>query len=109
MLVGEVRRATTGCGSSWKLSGGSRLFSAVTKVSKNRHVRRAMSLSDFASFAESSACSAAFGCRLTHDAIEGATSQARTNGNARVRLPRLRRKVPSASAAAIARLLDIAE
>ena len=33
-LVGEVRWASTGRGSSWKLSGGSIWSSAVTKVSK---------------------------------------------------------------------------
>ena len=31
MLVGEVRWATTGCGSSWKLSGGRKLSSGSTK------------------------------------------------------------------------------
>src|SRR4029077_19092418 len=41
MLVGEVRWATTGRGSSWKLSGGSQLSSAVTNVSKKRQLRRA--------------------------------------------------------------------
>ena len=41
MLVGEVRCATTGLGSSWKLSGGSMWSAAVTKVSKYRQVRRA--------------------------------------------------------------------
>src|SRR6185369_7418006 len=41
MLVGEVRLATTPRGSSWKLSGGRWLCSAVTKVSKKRQVRRA--------------------------------------------------------------------
>ena len=42
MLVGEVREATSGTGSSWKLSGGSQLSRAVTKVSKNRQVLRAV-------------------------------------------------------------------
>ena len=41
MLVGEVRCATTGFGSSWKLSGGSIRSSGVTKVSKKRQVLRA--------------------------------------------------------------------
>ncbi len=41
MLVGEVRWATTPRGSSWKLSGGSQLSVAVTKVSKKRQVLRA--------------------------------------------------------------------
>ena len=44
-LVGEVRWASAGTGSSWKLSGGSMLSAAVTKVSKNRQVRRAISRS----------------------------------------------------------------
>ena len=34
MFVGDVRIATTGSGSSWKLSGASQLVSAVTKRSK---------------------------------------------------------------------------
>ena len=38
MLVGEVRWATTGSGTSWKLSGGSMWSAGVTKVSKKRHV-----------------------------------------------------------------------
>src|SRR5947207_2540507 len=42
MLVGEVRKATTGTGSSWKLSGGSQCSCSVTKVSKKRHVLRAV-------------------------------------------------------------------
>ena len=41
MLVGDVRCATTGCGSSWKLSGGRHGPPAPTKVSKKRQVRRA--------------------------------------------------------------------
>ena len=46
ILVGDVRWATTGFGSSWKLSGGSMLSAAVTNVSKKRQVRRAISRSD---------------------------------------------------------------
>ena len=34
-FVGEVRRATTGSGSSWKLSGASQCVSSVTNFSKN--------------------------------------------------------------------------
>src|ERR1700674_145658 len=45
MLVGDVRCATTGAGSSWKLSGGRKCSAATTKVSKNRHVRRAVTRS----------------------------------------------------------------
>ena len=40
MLVGDVRCATTGFGSSWKLSGGRKWSAGSTNVSKNRHVRR---------------------------------------------------------------------
>ena len=40
MFVGLVRDAMIGAGYSWKLSGGSQFSSAVTKVSKNRQVRR---------------------------------------------------------------------
>ena len=40
MLVGEVREAINGVGTSWKLSGGSMWSVAVTKVSKKRQVRR---------------------------------------------------------------------
>ena len=40
MFVGEVRWATSGAGSSWKLSGGRALSAGPTKVSKKRQVRR---------------------------------------------------------------------
>ena len=53
MLVGDVRWATTGCGSSWKLSGGRAWSSGPTNRSKNRHVRRAMRRSAMASAADS--------------------------------------------------------
>ena len=52
ILVGEVRWASTGAGSSWKLSGGSMWSAAVTKVSKNRQVRRAISRRAWASAAD---------------------------------------------------------
>ena len=42
MFVGDVRHATTPSGSSWKLSGARWWPSWVTKVSKNRHVLRAI-------------------------------------------------------------------
>ena len=41
MLVGDVRWAITGAGSSWKLSGGRSCSCVVTWTSKYRHVRRA--------------------------------------------------------------------
>ena len=56
MFVGEVRCATTGLGSSWKLSGGRAWSSGPTNVSKNRQVRRAIRRSAATSAAES--CSA---------------------------------------------------
>ena len=46
MLVGDVRCATTGAGSSWKLSGGRDGRPTPTKVSKKCHVRRAVSAQD---------------------------------------------------------------
>ena len=41
MLVGEVRWAMVGCGSSCRLSGGKWLSSGPTTRSKKRHVSRA--------------------------------------------------------------------
>ena len=52
--IGRARSGgpATGAGSSWKLSGGSMWSAAVTKVSKNRQVRRAISRSAWASAAD---------------------------------------------------------
>src|SRR6185369_13598927 len=80
ILVGDVRWAMTGLGSSWKLSGGSMLSDAVTKVSKKRQVRRAISLSDVASAPEIASVPASTGGTLTHRAIAGEISQARMKG-----------------------------
>src|SRR5690606_26587297 len=84
MLVGEVRRATTGLGVSWKLSGGSMWSSAVTNVSKNRQVRRAVYRKEAAVVAETRSSGASARGRLTHHAHAGADSQStakgRTNG-----------------------------
>jgi hypothetical protein len=41
MLVGDVRIATTGRGTSWKLSGASQLLCSMTKRSKKRQWSRA--------------------------------------------------------------------
>src|SRR5512135_2083347 len=49
MFVGDVRCATTGSGTSWKLSGGRKLSSSEMNSSKNRHVRRAADRSASAS------------------------------------------------------------
>src|SRR5205807_7444904 len=83
MLVGEVRAATVGVGSSWKLSGGSQFSSAVTKVSKKCQVLRAMRRSRV----NCSTLSSGVGCsmgRLIHHAIQGAVSQRAKNGRATI-------------------------
>src|SRR6266536_6093377 len=79
MFVGEVRCATNGTGSSWKLSGGSQLSSAPTKVSKKRQMRRATDLAKrksspliIRSFSEVG--------RLIQYATTGERAQATTNG-----------------------------
>src|SRR5690349_10662617 len=82
MLVGDVRCATTGLGSSWKLSGGSMLSAGVTKVSKKRHVRRAISLKVRASSSDAPNWLAEVGDRLVHNAIAGAAIQSSTKGSA---------------------------
>src|SRR5260221_13025921 len=84
MLVGDVRWAMTGLGSSWKLSGGSMLSAAVTKVSKKRQVRRAISRSEFTSECEIGRLPASTGATLTRRAIAGENSQARMKGAATV-------------------------
>src|SRR6266487_3853113 len=84
MLVGEVRAATAGVGSSWKLSGGSQFSSAVTKVSKKCQVLRAMRRSRV----NCSTLSSGVGCsigKLIHHAIHGAASQRTKNGTVTIR------------------------
>ena len=88
MLVGDVRCATTGAGSSWKLSGGSQLSAGVTKVSKYRHVRRAVRRSARASASETPARRSGAGGRLIHRATAGETSQSATKGAATGHAPR---------------------
>ena len=80
MFVGEVRWATTGAGSSWKLSGGSAWSAGVTKVSKKRQVRRAMSRSAVVSRSDSCSATDSRGGRLTQRATSGDRSQRPTNG-----------------------------
>src|SRR5438067_13446404 len=81
MLVGDVRCAMSGCGSSSKLSGGSQLSSCPAKVSKKRHVRRAASLAARASFAVNVSTSITL-WRLTQCAIVGDKIHASRKGAA---------------------------
>ena len=80
MFVGDVRWATTGAGSSWKLSGGSPWSSGPTNVSKNSQVRRAVRRSDSMSASESSSDADSVADRLTHRATTGESSHSRMNG-----------------------------
>ena len=108
MLVGDVRWATTGCGSSWKLSGGSQWSSGPTNLSKNRHVRRAIRRSAMASAADSWRPADSARRLLTDRAIAGDSSQrprtagpagwrpASGRGRERQRRPRSPRRRPSA-------------
>ena len=88
MLVGDVRCATVGAGASWKLSGGSQLSSGVTKVSKYRHVRRAVRRRAWASASEIAARLSGAGGRLIHRATAGEISQSATMGAAAGHAPR---------------------
>ena len=88
MFVGEVRWATTGVGSSWKLSGGSALSSGPTNVSKNSHVRRAVRRSVSTSAAESCSAADSGGGRLTQRATSGDEQPERRRTARRAR-PRL--------------------
>ncbi len=84
MLVGEVRCAIAGPGSSWKLSGGSQWSASPTKVSKNAQVLRAI-------LRRNRACAsvrwAARRCRgrLSHQAIPGDANQSASTGRAAAR------------------------
>src|SRR3546814_2656000 len=82
MLVGEVRCAMTGFGSSWKLSGGSMLSVGVTNVSKKRQVRRAMRRKSRASGSDTVSLRAAGDDRLLHKASAGAVSHSNAKGRA---------------------------
>ena len=82
MLVGEVRCATTGLGSSWKLSGGSPWSSGATNVSKKSHVRRAIRRRVSTSSFDSSPAGDAEAGRLTQRATTGESSHRTRNGSA---------------------------
>ena len=102
MLVGDVRCATAGAGSSWKLSGGSQWSSGPTNVSKNRHVRRAMRRSASWSVAESRSATDSGGGRLTRRATTGDSSHRATNGRAIHPAPGFAARTSTAMAAASA-------
>src|SRR3989442_15566688 len=82
MLVGEVRWATTGCGVSWKLSGGNPLLSAATNVVKYLHVRRATRRRIRTSPGGNATGRAAMPGTLTQRAIAGDRAQSVNNGHA---------------------------
>ncbi len=87
-MVGEVRWASTGAGSSWKLSGGSMWSTGVTKVSKNRQVRRAISRRARASAVEIGSRPATRGDRLAQRAMAGEAIHSAANAAARGHVPR---------------------
>src|SRR4051812_619400 len=89
MLVGDVRWATTGAGSSWKLSGGSQLSDAPTNVSKKSHVRRAVRRSDSISPEVSWAAATTEAGVLTTRATNGDSSHSARNGTANHSVPGL--------------------
>lgn len=81
MFVGEVRCATTGSGSSWKLSGGRCRSAAVTNVSKKSQVRRPIRRNSPRSC--TGACAIEEGAmRLTRSATSGARHHSTTSGSA---------------------------
>src|SRR5262249_17582156 len=83
MFVDDVRCATTGAGSSWKLSGGRPLSSGPTTVSKNRQVRRAVARSLRRSDADRGATPSVASGWLTQRATAGDKIQSATNGAAK--------------------------
>ena len=87
MLVGDVRCATTGFGSSWKLSGGRKLSSGPTKVSKNRQVRRAVARRVATSCGDMVGVLDTRGGWLTHRATRGDRAHSTTNGPAIAQAP----------------------
>ena len=100
MLVGDVRCARTGFGSSWKLSGGRKWSSGPTNASKNRHVRRAVERRRVTSSGARGDVARARGGRLIHRATSGERPQSRTNGAAMAQLPGLAKTTRAAAAAA---------
>ena len=101
MFVGDVRCATTGAGSSWKLSGGRPWSSGATKVSKNRQVRRAIRRTARTSAAGSCSAADSAGGRLIHRATTGASSHRITNGAAIQAAPGFATRTSGATTAAI--------
>src|SRR5665213_702562 len=81
MLVGDVRRATTGAGSSWKLSGGSMFSAGVTNVSKNLQVRLATMRNTVASASGMAVRPRAAGVKLDRSAISGETIHSAAKGS----------------------------
>ena len=90
MFVGDVRWATTGTGSSWKLSGGRPWSSGPTNVSKNRQVRRAVRRSAAVSSAVSRSAAASGAGRLTRWATKGAEQPQDDEGRRQRACARLR-------------------
>src|SRR5678815_3147886 len=82
MLVGEVRWASTGSGSSWKLSGGRWWLRSSTNVSKKRQVRRPSRREERLWLAESTRDCRGFEGTLTSHATTGDSIQSRANGAA---------------------------
>src|SRR5207245_1026678 len=80
-FVGEVRCATTGFGSSWKLSGGRACSSGPTNVAKNRHVRRAINRRARASPDDSGVVLAVSRGRLIHRATAGDAAHSSSKGS----------------------------
>src|SRR5690606_37937057 len=72
--------ARTGLGVSWKLSGGNIWSLSVTKVSKKRQVRRAVSRNDATVDAETRSSAACARGRLIHHATAGPASHNSAKG-----------------------------
>ena len=106
MFVGEVRCATTGSGSSWKLSGGRLWSSGPTKVSKYRQVLRAARRSASTSVVDSCSAAESADGRLTRRATRGDSSHRPMNGMA-IQTPGFSARTSTAVVAAIATPLAI--
>ncbi len=80
MLVGDVRSATIGSGSSWKLSGASQCVSSVTNFSK--YIQCSFAYLRAAWRSASVRCiSPRIAGRLSASAMLGLASQTRTSGS----------------------------
>ena len=99
ILVGEVRWATIGRSVSWKLSGGNMWSDVVTKVSKNRHVCRAIKRRAAASGSVAGRRPAIFGGRPTPSATAGETNQITANAVASGQAPRPQTRLTATAAA----------